>query len=342
MKQLLRKFEKFKLHHVAFWSAYLSFWIIVSTNPDVPIEAIIIINVVYAVTNIGASYVSIYSLLPLFLDKKRYFMFVILQLLNLSWFSLWIALMFHFLLKDNPAAYKQMMQWSQILPATLGSIGTTVFLVTMIKMVRQRIKNEELRKELEVEKYVTELNFLKSQINPHFLFNALNNIYYLIKKNPEQAAEAVLRFSELMRFQLYETQKDTVSIVEEIDHLQDYINLERLRKSDKIEIETEFDLKENLSISPLLLVPLVENAFKYVNLNQAQEHYIRISLAINESVLTFKVANSYVYAISNEKSSGIGLVNLRRRLELLYPGKHKLVIKPLNGVFETELTIKLN
>jgi LytS/YehU family sensor histidine kinase len=204
-----------------------------------------------------------------------------------------------------------------------------VFVVSTAGPVLKRwIDVENSAVELENQRLSAELSFLKSQVNPHFLFNTLNNIYALSVNNDPVAAESILKLSQLLRYLLQEAQNETVSINKEIEHLRQYIDLQKLRLTKKVTVNFEmaFD-SSGLSIAPLLLLPFVENAFKYgVSAHDASK--IDIKLSFKSSVFEFIVNNTLNSGASVDiESTGIGVENVRKRLELSYPGNFELNIK---------------
>jgi two-component system LytT family sensor kinase len=197
------------------------------------------------------------------------------------------------------------------------------------KVQLEKIMNDHLR---------TELKFLRAQYHPHFLFNALNAIYFQMDENVEEAKKTVEKFSELLRYQLYD-QHQTVPISREIHYLENFIALQKLRSSARLELETSFDgLLNGEQVYPLLFQPLVENAFKYVG----GDYLIKISLCKREKDIFMTVENSMHSAASPEISSGIGLANLKRRLELLYPDKHHFTAGPTGTSFFAQLSITVD
>lgn len=197
------------------------------------------------------------------------------------------------------------------------------------KLLLQKIKNDQLQ---------TELKFLKAQYHPHFLFNALNTIYFQMDENVGDAKKSVEKFSELLRYQLYD-QQQTVSISQEIHYLENFIRLQQTRTSEKLRLEVDFDEKLNgQQIYPLLFLPLVENAFKYVG----GDYHLNVLARQQDKRIVFKVANSVPAEIPARKEGGIGLENLKRRLELLYPGRHSLVAEQKGNMFLAALHIDVN
>jgi two-component system LytT family sensor kinase len=195
------------------------------------------------------------------------------------------------------------------------------------KLLIEKVRNDQL---------ATELKFLKAQYHPHFLFNALNTIYFQMDENVGAAKESIEKFSELLRYQLYD-QQQTVPVSQEVHYLVNFIQLQQTRSSEKLMLEVMFDDRlDGQQVYPLLFLPLVENAFKYVG----GDYHIRISAKVEGPAIRFEVGNSVPEVLPIRKEGGIGLENLRRRLELLYPGRHELTIEKNGGNFGVVLTIE--
>ncbi|MBS1610324.1 MAG: histidine kinase [Bacteroidetes bacterium] len=199
---------------------------------------------------------------------------------------------------------------------------------TAITAIQKWQKDNQERKELEKEKVISELSFLKAQINPHFFFNTLNNIYVLTTEDPKVAGEAIHQLSKMMRYLLYDTQPGENMLSQEIAFVNNYISLMKLRLTDvvRITINTPANLQD-MPLAPMILLPFVENAFKH-GVSTTQQSYIDIIISQKNKQLDVMVNNSIIKdnSISLEANSGIGLINTRRRLGLLYPGKYKLDI----------------
>ncbi|HEX6914226.1 MAG TPA: histidine kinase [Chitinophagaceae bacterium] len=211
-----------------------------------------------------------------------------------------------------------------------------------ISAIQEWLKAEDLKKEMEHQKLNTELSLLKSQINPHFFFNTLNNIYSLAIIKSDDTASSILKLSSIMRYVLTETNHDFVSLASEIEFLQNYVNLQSVRLTDKVKLLVELDGEtSDRQIAPLLLIPFVENAFKY-GVSTVEPSEISISLHTEGSKLLFTVNNTILHAAKHSAvNTGIGIANVRRRLELLYPGKHKLDISEQDGIYRVNLEINL-
>jgi two-component system, LytTR family, sensor kinase len=211
---------------------------------------------------------------------------------------------------------------------------------TVSRITSEWFSNEIMRKEAEQKQIAAELAFLKSQINPHFLFNSLNNIYAICHRSSDpEAAEAIAKLSGLMRYMLFGSATSTVQLKEEIEYLHNYLDLQKMRINKDIEVSfvTKGDIG-NFEIAPLLLIPFVENAFKY-GLSYVSDSFVRIECTVEKSELKFCVQNTVHERGKSELSSGIGLENVKRRLALLYPGKHNLRINDANAIFDIELTL---
>jgi len=198
----------------------------------------------------------------------------------------------------------------------------------------------QLLQRIEIEKLNTELDYLKAQTNPHFLFNSLNTVFFQIDKSNETARDTLSKFSDMLRYQLYECNGNEVSVEKEIAYLKNYVDLQRLRSNENYFIE--FSCTDNLSgytIAPLILIPFVENAFKYVSHFPDAPNEVKIQLGLNDRSFEMRVLNT-VNTVSDKQLGGIGLKNARRRLALLYPNRHQLTMTEENGVFEVNLELK--
>ena len=217
----------------------------------------------------------------------------------------------------------------------------SIFFFGIIRHIYHYIKLKQSAQQLRIEKQQAELSFLRSQTNPHFLFNTLNNIYSLSKDKSDLAPESILRLSKILRFMLYETGGDYISIEQELKIISDYIELEKLRYDDSLQINFYHHVEDTKqAVPPLLLIPLVENAFKHGISETRERPYIDLHLTIKNRQLVFVVKNPAETHNEEMVKENIGLSNLRRQLELLY-GDHSLNIEQKNGAFTAELKINL-
>jgi len=215
---------------------------------------------------------------------------------------------------------------------------------TAYRMIQDRIQSEQLRQEKETETLKTELSFLRSQVNPHFMFNVLNNMVALARKKSNLLEPSLIQLSSLLRYMLYETDEDKVALQKEVEYLHSYIDLQQQRfgKNLIMLVNTEFT-DNNYEIEPMLLIPFVENAFKH-GTGMIEKPQIEVELHTEKNVLWFVVKNKYSdqYKEVKDKTSGIGLTNVKRRLNLLYGNNHKLEITKQEGWFITSLQLKLH
>jgi LytS/YehU family sensor histidine kinase len=198
---------------------------------------------------------------------------------------------------------------------------------------------------LQNEKLESELKLLKSQIHPHFLFNTLNNLYALTLKKSDKAPDMVIQLSNLLEYSLYSGKEAEVELNEELKQLNGYIDLEKLRYGKRLNIKANIPSQhDGLMIAPLLLLPFVENSFKHGASNDIVSPFIEISANMTDGLLYFTIRNSYqpVSGKQDNYKEGIGLSNVKRRLELLYAGKHELIINQQDNVFEVNLILELN
>jgi LytS/YehU family sensor histidine kinase len=211
-----------------------------------------------------------------------------------------------------------------------------------VKLMFDYTKLQQRMAETAREKAEAELNFLKSQINPHFLFNSLNSVYFLIDKNNTEARDSLHKFSDMLRYQLYELNVAKIPVEREVTYLRDYVDLQKLRKDEHYTVEFNSSPSvKGFDIEPLLLVPFVENAFKHLSHSSSRKNYVKLDLHRQNGHFTFTAENSREPVKTAEKPGGIGLVNVKRRLELLYPGKHQLTIQNDPEKYKVELTLRL-
>jgi hypothetical protein len=221
---------------------------------------------------------------------------------------------------------------------------TSIFLVFFsvgMKVLERHSQTEKLQKELEKEKLNSELAFLKNQISPHFFFNTLNNIYSLISINAEDSQKAVLRLSKLMRYLLYESEHGNTKLSNEIDFMNNYIDLMKLRMSSKISLNVSLpQTYEDINIPPLIFIPFIENAFKH-GISYREKSFIDITMTTDKGSLRFRCVNSMVKPQEEYEAdhTGIGLENVTKRLNLLFPGKYELKINKSETEFEVLLLI---
>jgi len=238
----------------------------------------------------------------------------------------------------NPGARSSMKYIGMAMPYFTALIGSALYEVAGYANRKEREATEFRSEKLEAE-----LKFLKSQINPHFLFNALNNIYTLTVIKSDKAPDNLLKLSGMLRYMLYDCKADRVPLGKEIEYLRHFIDLNLLKDSRGLNVEVQLDeSRPGLSIAPMLLIPFVENAFKHSKIEDLVHGWIRIELTTQSSHILFLVENSVPEtAHPKDQAGGIGLVNVRRQLELLYPDHHTLTIEQKGDTFRVQLQVDI-
>lgn len=280
--------------------------------------------------------------IPQFLAKRKIWTFLLIAFVTITVFGTIIWMVDPLLRKLAGLNTWQNPWWKEYTRGLLGAFYITIVSV-LFRFVIDWFQNQKIRLELINKNQASELAFMKSQINPHFLFNTLNNIYSLANRHDDKALDAMVKLSGIMRYLIYDTQADRVSLETEVEYLENYLELEklRLRDPDSVKYSVEGEMGE-LEIAPMLLIPFVENAFKHGD-KKAKAPVINIELTVHANVLIFKVKNSIPdRAIEKDQTEGIGLSNLRKRLEILYQNRHKLKITDQNGMYQAYLEIKLD
>ena len=286
---------------------------------------------------IPAIYFNVGVLIPkLLLQKRNYtYFFISIAMIAIICFSL---NRIHFWM--SAVAYYQ--SWGAFFAISTELTALYVF-TTVIRFVQSYHKAEAALSEVKAQNLEMELGLLKSQINPHFLFNTLNNLYFLIAKNKDHAQEVVLKLSNHLSHQLYDNSKEMVPIKKEVENLINYIELESLRSAENTTVSYHFsDTLHEQKIAPMLLLPLLENAFKHGNTSATSAGYIQCSLTVENHILYFYCENSFEPVQNIKENSGIGLNNVKRRLALLYPQSHQLDITVQGLIFRLQLQIHLD
>ena len=333
---------KYKLHHVFFWMLVFGFWYFLRYEDyAVPGRAfkVTLIKVIDLALMI---YITNYIFIPRLFYRKKYGWFVLAFILLVLTSSL-IKMNILGRVMNTPALYGlsgdlKRRVYDNVLPHFFLVIaGAAVKLMFDYSRLQRRMA------ETAKEKAEAELNFLKSQINPHFLFNCLNAVYFLIDKNNVKARQSLHKFSDMLRYQLYEMKGAKVPVEKEISYLKDYVDMQTLRKDEHYAVSFNYSPQvSGFLIEPLLLIPFVENAFKHVSAHPGKNNFVTLDLSRSNGQLFFTAVNSKDQAKATEPYSGIGLNNVKRRLELLYPGKHELNITDNNEIYKVDLKLVID
>ncbi len=345
------KFEKNRIlwEILLLWGA----WILISfslTNGYENLERFIRRELPSLIGFIIIIHVNVRYLLPKFFLQKKHFLYVLAAIFLLvgtvlfmyheifPW-SDWFHPHSHVekapsISRGPPRGARWMRAFTPLIIAFLGS--------TLVEIIRFANKKEQEAIHSAKEKLETELKFLKSQVNPHFLFNALNNIYSLAVMQAPQTPESVMQLSEILRYMVYDSNEEKVPLKSEINYIENFVELQLLKDSRGIDVTLDLDKNHiNFKIAPLLLIPLVENAFKHSKIENLKNGFINIQLKVDINKLDFRVVNSIpANDFTKDEIGGVGLENTKKRLELLYPNKqHELKINQTNDQFEVILKI---
>ena len=328
--------------------AYLLLWYFsnLSKYPEHPV-ALLLNNTWRVAYIIVANFIFFEYTVPFVIRKRGYLIFNILLGIALLWLHLifwayglygWRSFGILLNIYTELATYASL---DEAVTAQMAFSAGSIFFFGIIRHVYNYIKLRQAAQQLRIEKQEAELNYLRSQTNPHFLFNTLNNIYSLSRDKSDLAPESILRLSKILRFMLYETSGEFVAIEQELKIINDYIELEKLRYDDSLRINFNHDIEDKKqALPPLLLMPLVENAFKH-GVSETRNHpFIDIHLSVNKRNLIFIVKNSTEMSPGMAVKENIGLSNLRRQLELLYR-EYGLSVWQEGPVFIATLKINL-
>ncbi len=331
------------LLHALTWSVIFTLPFLMRTSTSdphkpPPNDGFIKFYVVTSILWIAFFYLHSLVLFPKLISKKKFWLYIGAQLFILFAISVIHNVFFNFLVKDSPYNIANFFVYNTF-PYLFILAASTAY-----SMILDKIKSDNLMKERENENLKTELLFLRSQVSPHFMFNVLNNMVALARKQSDQLEPSLIKLSSLMRYMLYETDEDMVPLEKETEYLQSYIDLQQQRFGKNVAIHTSLkELDGNYNIEPMLLIPFVENAFKH-GTGLVENAQIAIELRAKNDILYFTVRNKFNPGAEEEKdkTSGIGLTNVERRLSLLYGKNHTLLINKNDGWFTISLQLNLH
>ncbi|MDX2305347.1 MAG: histidine kinase [Microscillaceae bacterium] len=329
--------------NVSFWIGYVVFLTAIFAY-TYKLEVALSHTLINAIFHAIVIYTNVFVLIPRFLEKKKFWLYGLLGLLmilGLTYLRLNISTPINIpiLLRNSVPMGSRVLFGVLFLPFL-----SVFFLSLTYKMTEGWLQNLSTQTNLKNQQLEAELKFLRTQINPHFLFNTLNNIYTLCLLKEDSAAPMVLKLSQMMRYMLYECREDLVELTKEIAFLENYIELQRL-KTDKTQ-NICFEVKGNpshLKIAPMILLSFVENCFKHGNIDSDEAAWVCVDIELVKNALYLQISNSIGSTVRKIISeSGIGLQNTRRRLELIYPKRHALEVIPQENQFTVKLSLELD
>ena len=342
-ERIRRLFRNRLFSHIVFWLSYVFFFAILWGSYKGDLQSALVDQFIYLPVKMVITYYTIYVLLPKYVLKGRWLTFSFLlvasaltggTLHRLVAYYIYYPLFNPEYLSEAPIVLFKIFKG-------IVNIYPVVFLATAIKILKHLYENQQDRQILAHEKLEAELKFLKNQIHPHFLFNTLNNLYALTVKKSDQAPEMVLKLSDLINYMLYECNAPKVLLDNELNFVKNYIEIEKMRHGSNLNIEAMINGETaNVYIAPMILLPFLENSFKHGVNEELDNSWVRFDLHVDGKRLKLKMENSKSETQKLVKpSQGIGLKNVKRRLDLLYPNDYQLAIDDKGDVFTVVLEI---
>jgi two-component system, LytTR family, sensor kinase len=328
--------------HVVIWAVLLGAVIALAVNnAKLSTESVLVILVLFPCINLTLFYLNYLVLIPHFLDKKKYGIYALSAagaIVFYGFVKYGVALLFKNIVLMHNQGHEA--SFGAFFLNTLFTSLIFLFLSAVLKFTIDWFLNERIQRDLENQRLTAELAFLKSQINPHFLFNSLNSIYSLAYQRSETTPEAILKLSDIMRYMLYGSNDNKVELAKEFHYLQNYIDLQKIRFGNKayIDFKIEGD-PDGQHIAPLLLIAFIENAFKHGVANNPLTP-IKMRIEVHDAHLQFNIENKK-HNNNRDPEGGIGLSNVKRRLDLLYPQKYNLNIIDQPDSYNVELSLVL-
>lgn len=336
------------LLHILFWCGVLLFYTYFFGSGTTNFSYVLSFSIFLMPITIATTYVSIYKLIPDYLLKKKYFLFGLYSLYTLIISAYLIVIsIFYGLIYLSDFKYDNMAPMTKNLLFIMVGVYLVTIIVSAFKLLKLNLKNAKKTSELETKILETqlklkeqELNYLKMQIHPHFLFNTLNTMYGFALKKADETPEMILKLSNLLDYLLYQVDKPFVLLTEEINHIKDYIELEKMRFNDTLNVVFDIEnISETIKIAPMLLLPFIENSFKHGTLKNGLLK-IKIDLSCTVETINFYIENNSSKVKNTNK--GIGLENMEKRLELLYKDNYDLKIDDDSESFKVKLILNTN
>jgi hypothetical protein len=334
------------LLHLLFWIGVLFFYTNFFEVDNATYKDTLKFSLFLMPITIATTYVATYKLIPDYLITKQYWRFILYSgyTFIISLYLLFVSIFFSLIYISN-FEYADMNPLTKNILFVMTAVYLIVIVVSAFKLLKLNSKQASITNTLETKILEAqlklkeqELNYLKMQIHPHFLFNTLNTMYGFALKKADQTPDMILKLSNLLDYLLYQTEKPSVLLSEEINHIKDYIDLEKMRFNDTLQVNFEIHLaSETTTIAPMLLLPFIENSFKHGSLIDGKLT-INIQLIADSNSIDFSIQNSNTK--NNDSQQGIGLDNIQKRLELLYTNQYQLKIENQDPMFSVQLHLK--
>ncbi|RJE71474.1 sensor histidine kinase [Reichenbachiella sp. MSK19-1] len=339
-------FQSRVVSHIFFWGSYVLFYTLLWGSYDDDYVGSFAIQLMFVPVKMLLTYYTLYILLPKYILKGRWLPFVFLLIASAFTGGALYRLIAYYI--EYPLYFPQYIDGDPLnfykIIKGIMDIYIVVFLALVIKLLKYWYVNQQDKQILAHEKLEAELKFLKTQINPHFLFNTLNNLYALTLKKSDYAPEVVLKLSEMINYMLYECNAHKVLLDNELNFIKNYIEIERMRHGDDLDIKAMINGDSaNVYIAPMILLPFIENSFKHGINEELNKSWIDFDLTVTDEQLVLKLANSKSETQHLiESNQGIGLTNVKRRLDLLYKKGYSLEIHDEQRSYTVSLSINLN
>ncbi|MFK7809768.1 MAG: sensor histidine kinase [Saprospiraceae bacterium] len=339
--QLVELFTTRVVYHSLFWLALFLLLVLLDTTSQ-NFLFVFIVELITLAFYALVVYFNLLYLIPNYLSEKKFFLYGSLLVLTVLITTPIKMLVLYFAFTYLPELQAQLLidqKWFFLTTFVIAG-GSTV-----VKIISDWVRYQRDRKELQTQTMQSELKFLKSQINPHFLFNTLNNLYALTLKKSDKAPEIVIKLSEMMRYMLYDCNERRVMLSKEVNYIQNYLDLERLRQSADARITFKVEGRaSDQKIAPLLFIPFLENSFKHGLNSSISKGFVDITLKIEDKHIDFHMVNSKADTLpmqTHKRSGGIGLKNVRRRLQLQYPDRYALNVEDSPNAYAVRLELEL-
>lgn len=331
------------LLHLSFWCFYVSFFVYAFTarGREFNMTRLILSSSMHLSFAMLIAYSNYFIMLPRYLKHQKAGRYFIEFVIPFAILIMCRVMLQRFVMESFGFHERYYYSTFFVVQLTFDTLLITIF-VGMLRFATGWFELEARRKQMENDKLTNELKFLKAQINPHFLFNTLNNLYYLAYSHSPNTTEVIAKLSQMMRYMIYDSNYPKVLLSKEIEYMQNYISLERLRLNNEVPIDFVVEGEvENKLITPLIFITFLENAFKHgVSANTA-DSWVKISVQLKENQCIYTVENSKLKSIEQREKSGIGLQNVKRRLELSYPNHYTLKTDDQSDRYFVQLNLNL-